>query len=74
MYIKLMRANMRIEELKEHYKTWTKLAKALDVGMNSHQYWRKVGYIPYPTQCVIQEKTKGLFKASLDDAEPLTKE
>lgn len=65
---------MRIEELKEFYKTWTNLAHALEIGMNSHQYWRKVGYIPYPTQLVIEKKTKGKFKASLDDAVPLSKE
>lgn len=65
---------MRIEQLKEHFKTWTNLAHALQIGMNSHQYWRKVGYIPYPTQLVIEKKTKGLFKASLDDAIPLNKE
>jgi len=65
---------MRIEELKKHYKTWTNLAHKLEIGMNNHQYWRKIGYIPYPAQCVIQEKTNGLFKASMDDANPSTKE
>lgn len=65
---------MRIEQLKEHYGTWTNLCHELKTGMNSHQYWRKVGYIPYPTQLVIEKKTKGLFKASVDDAVPQTKE
>lgn len=65
---------MRIEDLHKHYGTWSALAHALEIGMNSHQYWRKRGYIPYPTQLVIEKKTKGLFKASLDDAIPLTKE
>lgn len=61
---------MRIEELKEYYGTWTNLAHKLEIGMNSHQYWRRVGYIPYPTQLVIEKKTKGKFKASMDDASP----
>jgi len=64
---------MRIEQLKEHYKTWTKLCHALELAMNSHQYWRKRGYIPYPTQLVIEKKTNGLFKADIDDALPLNK-
>ena len=61
---------MRIEQLKEHYVTWTALCHGLGIAMNAHQYWRKRGYIPYPTQLVIQERTKGLFKASRDDAKP----
>ena len=65
---------MRLEELHNHYKTYTKMCFALELGMNSHQYWRKRGYIPYPTQLVIQEKTNGLFSACKEDAVPLTKE
>lgn len=64
---------MRIEELYAHYGTWTELAHALNIGMNTHQYWRKIGYIPYPTQLVIEKKTKGRFKASENDAKPLNK-
>ena len=64
---------MKIEDLKSYYKTWTALSHALAIGMNSHQYWRKVGYIPYPTQLVIEKRTKGRFKASLDDARPREK-
>ncbi len=62
---------MRIEELYSHYGTWTAVAHALELGMNSHQYWRKRGYIPYPTQLVIEKKTKGLFRASEEDAKPM---
>lgn len=62
---------MRIKELYEHFGTWTALARALDQGMNSHQYWRKIGYIPYPAQLVIEKKTKGKFKASEEDCKPL---
>jgi len=61
---------MKLEELKEHYKTWSNMVYQLHLGTNTHQYWRRRGYIPYPTQLVIEKKTEGLFKASLDDALP----
>lgn len=61
---------MRIEELHAYYGTWTAVSHALKIGMNTHQYWRKIGYIPYPTQLVIERETEGLFKASKEDAKP----
>lgn len=62
---------MRIHELHEYYGTWTKLAKVLDQGINAHQYWRKIGYIPFASQLLIEHKTGGLFKASEEDCKPL---
>jgi len=62
---------MRLDELYNYYGTWYALARALNVGVNTHQYWRKIGYIPYPTQLVIEKRTKGLFKASEEDAKRL---
>ena len=62
---------MRIEELYEKYGNWTAVANELRTSVSQIQYWRKRGYIPYPAQLVIQEKTKGLFKANIDDARPL---
>jgi hypothetical protein len=62
---------MLINELYAHYKTWTKLAKELDIGMNAHQYWRKVGYIPYTAQLLIEKKTDGFFKADKSHARPV---
>ena len=64
---------MRLEELHAHYGTWTKLCFALKQGMNSHQYWRKIGYIPLASQLMIEHKTNGLFKAREEDAVPLKK-
>ena len=61
---------MRLEELKEYYKTYAAITRLAGMGMNNHQYWKKIGYIPYPTQLVIEKKTKGKFKANLDDALP----
>ena len=67
---------MRLEELKEYYKTWENMVKTLDLGINTHQYWKRKGYIPYNSQLLIEKNSGGLFKASLDDAVPreLTKD
>ena len=59
---------MRLEELKEHYVTWRAMSEALGIGQNQYQYWRKRGYICYSRQLVIEKKTKGLFKASVEDS------
>ena len=61
---------MRLEEVKEYFKTWTNLAHELKHGMNVYQYWRKIGYIPFPSQLLIQYRTNGRLKASEDDAKP----
>lgn len=52
------------EELKEYYGTWAKMSRELDVGSNAYQRWLKMGYIPFKTQCLIENKTKRRFKAS----------
>lgn len=57
---------MTLEELKEYYGTYTEMCHELRFGMNVYQYWKKIGYIPYPTQLLIQDKTDCLFKASKD--------
>ena len=62
---------MRIEQLKKHYGTWTKIAKVLDQGLNSHQYWIRKGFIPLCAQLMIEHKTDGLFKASEEDCKPI---
>jgi len=61
---------MLIEELRNHYGKWATLAKELDFGSTSYQGWVRKGFIPYPTQCIIEKKTKGLFKANEDHAKP----
>lgn len=64
---------MRVEELHDHYGTWSALSHALKQGLNSHAYWRKIGYIPWASQLVIEHKTGGLFKACREDCEPKPK-
>jgi hypothetical protein len=61
---------MRIEDLYDKYGSWSAVAQELKKTPSAINYWRKRGYIPYPAQLVIEKRTKGLFKASLDDAVP----
>jgi hypothetical protein len=64
---------MRIEELYSKYGNWSATALQLGKTLSAINYWRKIGYIPYPAQLVIEKKTKGLFKARMEDATPKTK-
>lgn len=61
---------MRLKELHQHYGTYTAIAHEFKQGMNAHQYWRKIGYIPFASQLLIEYKTNGLFKASEEDCKP----
>ncbi len=61
---------MLLSELYEHYGTWTKLVRELDLGNSTYQLWRKKGYIPFKSQLLIERKTKGLFKALEDHGKP----
>lgn len=54
---------MTLEELKAHYKTWTRAMRDLDFSPNAYQNWLKAGEIPYHAQLRIQDRTKGKFKA-----------
>lgn len=58
---------MTLDELKNHWKTWLSVSLELKVSQSAVTYWRKRGSIPYNTQLVIQDKTKGLFKARKED-------
>lgn len=65
---------MRLNQLKNYYGTYTRLARELGIGNNTYQLWRKKGCIPYPMQLVIEKKTNGLFLASEEDAKPFLNE
>lgn len=58
---------MKLQELKEKWGTWMSVANELKMSQSGVTYWRKRGSIPYHTQLVIQDKTKGVFKANMDD-------
>ena len=53
------------EELREHYGTWAEMSRQLGLGATTYLKWMKKGYIPFETQCVLEKKTKGKFKANL---------
>lgn len=55
---------MLLNQLYEHYGTWTKLVRELDLGNSTYQVWRNQGYIPFKSQLLIENKTKGHFKAN----------
>lgn len=60
---------MKVEDIYEHFgKSWTKVSRELKVPHSSLQNWRKRGFIPIRTQMLLERKSNGLFKASLDDA------
>ena len=64
---------MRLEELKKHYKTWASMARKLELGSSTYLGWRRQGFIPYDTQCVIEVKSNRLFLADRADEVPLKK-
>lgn len=55
---------MKIDELNNHFGNWSQMMRFLGLGHNTYQSWRKLGYIPYQAQCLIEKKTNGLFTAS----------
>lgn len=61
---------MLIEELRGHYKKWATMAKELEFGSTTYQGWIRKGCIPFTTQCLIEQRTKGLFKADKNHAVP----
>jgi hypothetical protein len=61
---------MLLGELYEHYGTWTKMVRELDLGNSTYQIWRKKGYIPFRSQLLIERKTKRLFKAVEEHGRP----
>ena len=58
---------MTLQELKDKWGTWMAVANELKMSQSGVTYWRKRGSIPYDSQLVIQDKTKGLFKARRED-------
>lgn len=65
---------MTLEELYEKWGTWMSVAIELKVSQSAVTYWRKRGSIPYGTQLLIQDKTKGALKARKEDDIPPQKD
>lgn len=59
---------MLAEELKAYYGSWARMSRELDLSSTTYQNWLRNGYIPYPTQCIIEKKTNKKFKAEKTDA------
>lgn len=64
---------MTFEELKKYYGTAVEMTRALGIGINAPQYWKKHGYIPYSAQLLIEKKTNGRFTAQEQHGKPVTK-
>lgn len=65
---------MLLQELYDYYGSWTNIGRKLDMGHSNYSAWRRKGYIPYTTQCVIEKKTKGLFKAQEEHGKAISKQ
>jgi len=54
---------MLLEEMKDHYGSYSNMNKALDLAPTTYLLWRKKGGIPLRTQLLIERKTKKRFIA-----------
>lgn len=61
---------MLMEELYKYYGSWANMARQLDFGATTYLGWKKKGYIPWKTQCVIEAKTHRKFKAHKGHGNP----
>lgn len=61
---------MILNELYEYYGTWTELCRELKLGNNTYQTWRRQGYIPFQTQLLIENRSRGRFKADEKHGRP----
>lgn len=61
---------MTIKEMYDYYgNNWAKMARELGFGTNTVFIWKKKGTVPIKAQMIIEKRTNGLFKASLEHAE-----
>lgn len=61
---------MFLIDLYNAYGTYAEMTRELKLGNSTYLGWKKKGYIPYETQCSIQVKTHGRFKACLEHGQP----
>ena len=61
---------MRLSELLEYYGSHANIMRETKVGSTSIVNWKRLGYIPILSQLKIEENTKKLFIARLEDAKP----
>ncbi len=60
---------MTLEEVYDYYsKNWSKITRELKLGTTTLRNWKRRGFIPIRSQMLIEERTGGLFKASIEHA------
>jgi hypothetical protein len=64
---------MKLNELYEYFGSWTQLTRELNLSSATYQIWRRKGYIPFKAQLLIENKSKGRFKAVEAHGEPIVK-
>ena len=64
---------MTIPQVYDYYwRNWANAMRQLGFARNTHHYWRKIKYIPIPTQLKIEEITKGDLKADVDKSNEIS--
>jgi hypothetical protein len=58
---------MNLEDVIAHYGSGRSLAFAIKTTPQAVSHWRKIGYIPFAKQLVIEKISSGLFKAEDED-------
>ena len=58
------------EELRDHFGTWASMSRELGLGATTYLGWIKKGYIPFKTQCLLENMTNRKFKANLSHCKP----
>lgn len=61
---------MTLDEMYIYYgRNWSKLVRELKIGNTTCRLWRERGNIPIRSQMILEKRTNGLFRASLNDAD-----
>lgn len=55
---------MTLDDAHNHFGSFAEMSRSLGIASNAYQYWRKIGYIPYRSQLLIQNHTNGKLKAT----------
>ncbi len=61
---------MLITEVYGLYESWAELSRKLGFGSTTYRGWITRGYIPIKTQEIIEFRTKGHLKASVEHTKP----
>lgn len=60
---------MTLEEVYDYYdNNWSKMTRELKLGTTTLRNWKTRGFIPIRSQMLIEKRTGGLFKASIEHA------